>query len=32
MVADYLNGREPRDTEALWNQLFPLYEAVAANI
>jgi hypothetical protein len=31
-LADYLNGREPRDTEALWNQLFPLYEAVAANI
>jgi hypothetical protein len=31
-LADYINGNEARDSEALWNQLFPTYEAMAASI
>lgn len=28
-LADYLSGRDPRDIEARWNELFPLYEELA---
>jgi hypothetical protein len=28
-LADHLDGREPRDVEARWNELFPVYEALA---
>jgi uncharacterized protein YndB with AHSA1/START domain len=27
-LADYLGGREPRNVEARWNELFPAYEAL----
>jgi len=27
-LADYLSGRELRDAETRWNQLFPVYEAL----
>lgn len=27
-LADYINGRELRDVEARWNELFPAYEAL----
>jgi uncharacterized protein YndB with AHSA1/START domain len=30
-LADYLSGRELRDVEARWNQLFPAYEALAVS-
>jgi uncharacterized protein YndB with AHSA1/START domain len=31
-LADYASGRESGDTEARWEELFPSYEALAANI
>jgi uncharacterized protein YndB with AHSA1/START domain len=27
-LADHIRGREPRDVEARWNELFPAYEAL----
>lgn len=27
-LADHISGREPRDVEARWNELFPAYEAL----
>jgi uncharacterized protein YndB with AHSA1/START domain len=30
-LADYLNGRELRDVETRWNELFPVYEALGAS-
>ena len=30
-LADYVSGRESGDTEARWEELFPPYEALAAN-
>lgn len=27
-LADYISGREPRNVEARWNELFPAYEAL----
>ncbi|HEY7396833.1 MAG TPA: SRPBCC domain-containing protein [Gaiellaceae bacterium] len=30
-LADYIDGRELRDVEARWNELFPAYEAVGVS-
>jgi uncharacterized protein YndB with AHSA1/START domain len=30
-LADYIGGRELRDVEARWNELFPAYEALGVN-
>jgi uncharacterized protein YndB with AHSA1/START domain len=30
-LADYINGREPRDIEARWNELFPAYQALGVS-
>jgi uncharacterized protein YndB with AHSA1/START domain len=30
-LADYLNGRQLRNAEARWNELFPAYEALGVN-
>ena len=30
-LADYINGREPRNIEARWNELFPAYEALGVS-
>jgi uncharacterized protein YndB with AHSA1/START domain len=31
-LADHIAGRERRDTEARWEELFPAYQALAANV
>ena len=31
-LGDHLGGREPRDSEARWERLFPLYEAVTVGV
>ena len=30
-LADYVSGREPRNVEARWNELFPAYEALGVS-
>jgi hypothetical protein len=31
-LAAHIAGREPSNTEARWNELFPAYQALAADV